>query len=83
MQCVNWIAGISYLHSKECTLVGSFWFTYCDDKERNNDKNIIFRCSFIGYFYLGFHIVITRKERVFIFAYDTKEKENQNTQKSD
>jgi hypothetical protein len=28
-------------------------------QRRKSDRNIIFRCSFIGYFFLGFHIVTT------------------------
>jgi hypothetical protein len=59
--CVNWSAGISYPHSRACPLIGSFLlgFTYCDETERESDKNIIFRCSFIGYFFPGFHIVVS------------------------
>jgi hypothetical protein len=62
-QCVNWSAGISNPHSRACPSISSFLlgFTYCDDSEREIDRNIIFRCSFIGYFYLGFHIVTTGK----------------------
>jgi hypothetical protein len=44
-----------------------------------SNRNIIFRCSFIGYFFLGFHIVTTGT----VFDYDTKEKEHQNTRQSD
>jgi hypothetical protein len=33
--------------------------TYCDGRKRESDSNIIFRGSFIGYFFLGFHIVTT------------------------
>jgi hypothetical protein len=38
---------------------GSFLlgFTYCDGRETKRDRNMIFKCSFIGYFFLGFHIV--------------------------
>jgi hypothetical protein len=59
--CVNWSAGISYPYSRACPLIGSFLpgFTYCDGKERESDRNIIFRSSFIGTFFLGFHIVTT------------------------
>jgi hypothetical protein len=37
-------------------LIGSFFlgFTFCDCRERNSDRNIIFRCSFNGYFFLGY-----------------------------
>jgi hypothetical protein len=54
-QCVNWSAGISYPHSRACPLIGSVLlvFTYCDGRERESDRNIIFRCSFIGYFLPG------------------------------
>jgi hypothetical protein len=60
-QCVNWSAGISYPHSRACPLIGSFLlgFTYCDGRERESDRNVIFRCSFIGSFLPGFHIVTT------------------------
>jgi hypothetical protein len=60
-QCVNWNAGISYPHSRACQLIGSFClgFTFCDDKERDSYGNIIFRCSFIGYSFVGFHIVVS------------------------
>jgi hypothetical protein len=59
--CVNWSAGISYPHSRVCPLIGSFLlgFTYCDWRERESDRNVIFRCSFIGYFSPVFHIVTT------------------------
>jgi hypothetical protein len=54
--------GISYPHSRACPLIGSFCqgFTYCDDRERDSDGNIIFRWSFIGYLFVGFHIVVSR-----------------------
>jgi hypothetical protein len=60
-QCGNWCAGISYPYSRACPLIGSFLlgFTYCDGRERECDRNIIFRCSFIDYFFLGFHTVTT------------------------
>jgi hypothetical protein len=76
-QCVYWSAGISYPHSRACPLIGSFLlgFTYCNGRERESDRNVIFRCSFIGSFFSGFHIVTT--------GYDTKEKEHQNTRQSD
>jgi hypothetical protein len=32
-------------------------FTYCDGSESEIDRNVIFRCSFIGSFLPGFHIV--------------------------
>jgi hypothetical protein len=34
-------------------------FTYYDGREKESDRNIIFRCSFIGYFFPEFHIVAT------------------------
>jgi hypothetical protein len=60
-QCVNWSAGISYPHSRACPLIGLFCpgFTYCDDRERDSDGNVIFRCSFFGYFFVGFQIVVS------------------------
>jgi hypothetical protein len=60
-QCVNWSEGMRYPHCRACPLIGSFClgFTYCDDGERESDRNIIFRCSFFGYFFLVFHIVTT------------------------
>jgi hypothetical protein len=60
-QCINWSAGISSSHSRACPLIGSFLlgFTYCGGREMDSDGNIIFRCSFIGNFFLWFHIVIT------------------------
>jgi hypothetical protein len=60
-QCVYWSAGISYPHSRACPLIGSclLGFTYCDGRERESDRNIIFRCSFIGSILPGFHIVTT------------------------
>jgi hypothetical protein len=58
---VNWSACISYPHSRACPLIGSFLlvFTYWDHRERKSDGNIIFRCSFVFYFFLGFHVVTT------------------------
>jgi hypothetical protein len=43
------------LHSRACPLIGSFLlgFTYCDGREMKSDRNIIFRCSFIGFFCSG------------------------------
>jgi hypothetical protein len=63
-QCVNWSAGISYPHCRACPLIGSFLlgFTYCDGRQSESDKNIIFRCSFIGSFLPGFQIVTTGNE---------------------
>jgi hypothetical protein len=60
-QCVNGGTGISFPHSRACPLIGSFLlgFTYCDGIERDSDKNIIFRCSFIGYYFLRFYILTT------------------------
>jgi hypothetical protein len=58
-QCVYLSACSSYPHSRACPLIGSFLleFTYCDGKERENDRSIIFRCSFIGYFFLWIYIL--------------------------
>jgi hypothetical protein len=47
-------------------------------KERESDRNIIFRCSLICLFFLGFHIVTTGN-----LFYDTKEKEHQKTRQYD
>jgi hypothetical protein len=54
-------AGISYPHSRASPLIGSFLlgFTYCDERERESNRNINFRCSFIGYFFPGFHLLTT------------------------
>jgi hypothetical protein len=67
-QSVNLSTSISYPHSRECQLFGSFFlgFTNCDGRERKNDRNIIFRCSFIGNFFLGFHIEKTRNMFLFL-----------------
>jgi hypothetical protein len=57
VQCViNWNTGISYAYSRACPLIGSFCpgFTYCDDRERDSNGNVIFRCSFIGYILWSF-----------------------------
>jgi hypothetical protein len=58
---VQILVDISYLHSRAYPLIGSFFlgFTYCDGREWDSNRNIIFRWSFIGYFFLGFHIVTT------------------------
>jgi hypothetical protein len=65
-------------------LIGSFCpgFTYCDDRERDSDGNIIFICPFIRYIFVGFHIVVSGNV-FFMFDYDIKEKEHQNTRQSD
>jgi hypothetical protein len=79
-QCVNWSAGIKYPLARVCPLIGSFClgFTYCEDRERNSDRNIIVHwLLFSGVSYCD------NRERVFMFYYDTKEKEHQNTQQSD
>jgi hypothetical protein len=83
-QCVNWSAGISYPHSRACPLIGSFLlgFTYYYGRERECDRNIIFKCSFIGYFFSEVTYCDNR-ERIFMFDYDTKEEEYQNTRQSD
>jgi hypothetical protein len=54
-QCGNWSEGISYPHSRSYPLIGSFLlgFTYCDGRERESGRNIIFRCLIIGYFFPG------------------------------
>jgi hypothetical protein len=57
-------------------------FPYCDGRERESDRNIIFQYSFIGSFLSGVSYCDNR-ERVFMFDYDTKEKEHQNTRQSD
>jgi hypothetical protein len=82
-QCVNWSAGISYPYSRTCPLIGSFLlgFTYCYCRERKSGRIIIFRCSFIGYFFGGFHIVATGN--VFLCLTMIQKKEHQNTRKSD
>jgi hypothetical protein len=68
--CVNWSASISYSHSRACPLTGSILlgFTYCDSRER-----LLF--PWVSYF--------DNREQVFMFDYDTKEKEHQNTWQSD
>jgi hypothetical protein len=55
-KCVNWSAGISYPHYRACSLIGSFLlgFTSCHGRETESDRNTIFRCSFICYFFWGF-----------------------------
>jgi hypothetical protein len=58
------------VNSRACPLIGSFcigvyWW------KRGNDRNIIFRCSFIGYIFSGVSFC-NNKERVFIFDYDTR-----------
>jgi hypothetical protein len=40
-------------------------FSDYNGRERDSERNIIFRCSFIEYFFLGFHIVTTGN--VFLF----------------
>jgi hypothetical protein len=45
--------------------------SYCDSRERDNDRNII---SFIGYFFLGFHIVTTGN--VFLFLPITQKRKS-------
>jgi hypothetical protein len=75
-QCDNWSAGISYPHSRACPLIGSFLlgFTYCDGRERENDGNIIFRCSFIGHFSPGFHIATTGNVFLYIWLWYKRER---------
>jgi hypothetical protein len=55
-------------------MIGSFLlgFTYCDGRERESDRKIMFRCSFIGFFFYSY---CDNRERLFMFDYDTKEKE--------
>jgi hypothetical protein len=76
---INWSAGISYLHSRACPLIGSILlgFTYCDGSERESYSNITFKCSFIGYFFLGFHIATTGTVSLCLTM--IKKKEHQNT----
>jgi hypothetical protein len=52
---------VSYPHSRACPLIGSFLLglTYCDGRERESDRNVILRCSFMGSFLPGFNIVTT------------------------
>jgi hypothetical protein len=79
---VNWSAGLLVTRTKG----QAHWLAYFIWKEKqwDSDRNIIFRWSFIDYFFLGFHIETTarvfilycdNRERIFIFAYDRKEKE--------
>jgi hypothetical protein len=72
-QCVNWSAGISYPHCRACPLIGPFClgFTYCDGGESESERNIIFRCSFIGSF---FHIVTSGN--VFFFLTTIQKRKN-------
>jgi hypothetical protein len=58
-QCrVNWSAGLSYPHSRACLLIGSFCWGLLIV---TTDRNIIFICSLIGFFFLflEFHNVTT------------------------
>jgi hypothetical protein len=58
---------ICYPHSRAYQLIGLFLvFTYCNGREGDSDRNIMFRCSFIGYFCLGFHIVTTGNVILFL-----------------
>jgi hypothetical protein len=84
-QCVNWSAGIRYLHSCACPSIVSFCLriTYCDIRERDNDRNIII-------FQILVHLLLFSRvsycddsELAIIFAYKTKKKEYQNTRQSD
>jgi hypothetical protein len=61
-------------------LIGSILlgFTYCDGRERESDKKMLVHwLLFPGISYCD------NRERVFMFDYDTKEKEHQNTRQSD
>jgi hypothetical protein len=80
-QCVNWSACIRYPPSRACLLAQFCWGLLIVTAEKESDRNIIFRCSFIGYFH-GVSYCDNR-ERGFLFDYDTKEKEHQNTRQSD
>jgi hypothetical protein len=74
--CVNWSAGIRYPHSTACPLIGSFLlgFTYCNGRKRENDRNDIFRCSFIGYYFLEFYIVTTGNVFFYVWLWYKREK---------
>jgi hypothetical protein len=79
-----YVQDIKINHSRACPLIGSFFSCVylLWRRERYSDRNITFRCSFIGYF-LSRVSYCNNRERAFIFVYDTKEKENQNTRQSD
>jgi hypothetical protein len=42
-----------------------FLCSYCDDRERDNDRKVIFRCLYIGNFFEGLNNVTTGN--VFLF----------------
>jgi hypothetical protein len=47
--------------------------SYCDDREKNNDRKVILSCSYIGYFFLGFHTV-TAENVFFLFLHMIKKR---------
>jgi hypothetical protein len=51
-------------------------FTYFDGTDRDCGRNIIFRCSFIGYFFLGF--ILWQQGTCFYVWLWCKGKEHQN-----
>jgi hypothetical protein len=75
-QCVNLSADIRYPHSRACQLIGSFLlgFTYCDVRERESDRNIIFRWSCIAYLIPGFHILTTSNVFFYIWLWYKRER---------
>jgi hypothetical protein len=86
LQLRHCLSGIQIEHAR--WLVHFSWgqlIVMTGNRERANDRNIIFRCSYIGYFFLGFYI-LTSVLFIYIFIFfanDTKEKEHQNTLQSD
>jgi hypothetical protein len=53
-------------------------FTYCDDREKESDRiSYSDARSLVTFFWVSYC------ERVFMFVYDTKEKEHQNIRQSD
>jgi hypothetical protein len=72
---------LSCTHFRACPMIGSFFlgFTYCDGRERNSDRNIIFKCSFIGYFFSGVSYYDNTEHVIIV---DTKEKDHQNSRQS-
>jgi hypothetical protein len=70
-QYVNWSAGISFPHSGACPLIGSFLlgFISCVGRARKRIQMLVHWLLFSGVSYCD------NRERVFMFDYDTKEKE--------
>jgi hypothetical protein len=58
------------------------WFTYCDDRERDSDRKYHIQMLVHWLFFSGVSYC-DYSEHAFIFAYDTQEKEHQNTRHSD